>query len=312
MIKNFLYLDQEKMYSLSSQLFEGITEYIFNESTSTQEDSESQKGPIGSGKILADVLKSSIKNTEKKFLHDYSYTLFEKYLIENKRVVDVNNTETDIDTLSTLIANNSFIKIKQKAIFNDSNKITELFSNFNTIGEAIAHATHYGEIETLRNQLKILKSGSSNHNKKSQIDNELKRLTNISAIAKQDGLYQDPKFLSHLELLIKYGFSDQFEIQQHFGDVIYTSCLNRANLRETEDSLIKKYSRKTTSNIVVFGIVCQAFDRHDPVIDDNQDFQNMKAAIMNLVEHLTSIENSISGKQFNEIIIDPLAVYIEV
>ena len=28
MIKNITYLDEDKMYSLSSQLFEGVTEYI--------------------------------------------------------------------------------------------------------------------------------------------------------------------------------------------------------------------------------------------------------------------------------------------
>lgn len=43
MIKNFIYLDEEKMYSLSSQLFEGITEYVLNESSSEQSDSEEQK-----------------------------------------------------------------------------------------------------------------------------------------------------------------------------------------------------------------------------------------------------------------------------
>jgi len=33
MIKNFIYLDEEKMYSLSSQLFEGVTEYVLHESS---------------------------------------------------------------------------------------------------------------------------------------------------------------------------------------------------------------------------------------------------------------------------------------
>lgn len=30
MIKNFIYLDEEKLYSLSSQIFEGVTEYVLN------------------------------------------------------------------------------------------------------------------------------------------------------------------------------------------------------------------------------------------------------------------------------------------
>ena len=72
MIKNFVYLDEEKMYSLSSQIFEGITEYILSESTSESQKSESQKGDIGSGRILGDILKQADRQSEKKFLHDYS------------------------------------------------------------------------------------------------------------------------------------------------------------------------------------------------------------------------------------------------
>ena len=85
MIKNFIYLDEEKMYSLSSQLFEGVTEYILNDSTSSTEGSEEQKGPVGSGKILGDILKNSERSTEKKFLNDYSYFIFEKKTIGRRK-----------------------------------------------------------------------------------------------------------------------------------------------------------------------------------------------------------------------------------
>ena len=61
MIKSFIYLDEQKMYSLSSQIFEGITEYVLSESGSENQNSESQKGPVGSGRVLADVIKSSSK-----------------------------------------------------------------------------------------------------------------------------------------------------------------------------------------------------------------------------------------------------------
>jgi len=39
-IKSFIYLDNDKMYSISSQLFEGLTEYILrdNKNTSTEDD----------------------------------------------------------------------------------------------------------------------------------------------------------------------------------------------------------------------------------------------------------------------------------
>lgn len=120
MIKNFIYLDEEKMYSLSSQLFEGVTEYVLNESSSEQEKSEEQKGPIGSGRILGDILRNRERNTEKKFLNDYSYTIFEKKLLEDERVLTVNGNEVEIENLCK---DKSFIKITSKATFNDINSI---------------------------------------------------------------------------------------------------------------------------------------------------------------------------------------------
>ena len=67
MIKNIIYLDEDKMYSLSSQLFEGVTEYVLNEKSLDKSESEQQKGPINSGKIVGDILKNSERNTEKSF-----------------------------------------------------------------------------------------------------------------------------------------------------------------------------------------------------------------------------------------------------
>ena len=57
-IKSFIYLDEYKMYSISSQIFEGVTESLMSYKGSTTEKEEEQKGPIGSGQIMADILKS--------------------------------------------------------------------------------------------------------------------------------------------------------------------------------------------------------------------------------------------------------------
>lgn len=312
MIKSFIYLDEEKMYSLSSQLFEGITEYVLNENATENQDTESQKGPVGSGKVLADVIISSSKATEKRFFHDYSFTVFERYLLEQGRVLDLTQPTLSIENLKASITDFSFIKVKAKAIFNDVDKITELFKEFNTIGEALAHMGAFERIGELNKELALLKSQNPDRNKKSLLEAEHKKLTNLSKLAKESGLYQDQKFLDNLGLLTKYGFSDQFEISQAKGEVIFTSCLKREFLREKEDILVKKYSRKTEKEAVVLGIISQAFSSYDAEPSDSADFSNMKAAILNLVEHLTNIENSISGKQDNEVIIDPIAVYFEV
>lgn len=57
-IKSFIYLDEYKMYSISSQIFEGITDSLVNYQESTTGQTEKQKGPIDSGRIMGDILKS--------------------------------------------------------------------------------------------------------------------------------------------------------------------------------------------------------------------------------------------------------------
>ncbi|WP_428718951.1 DUF6414 family protein [Undibacterium curvum] len=312
MIKSFIYLDEQKMYSLSSQIFEGITEYVLNESCSANEESESQKGPVGSGKILADVIRTSGKSSEKKFLHDYSFTLFERHLKQEHRILDLSSLSVELNSLRDSIDNFSFIKVKARAVFNDVNKITELFTEFNNLGEALAHMGTHQEALELKRQLDEVSNNPKYKETKARLEVEYKKVTNISKLAKDSGLYQDPKFMSNLSLLTKYGFSDQFEINQLCGDVIFTSCLKREFLREKEDLLVKKYSRKTEKEVVVFGVISQAFSTYEARKKSDHEYPNLKAGIKTLVEHLSDVENSISGKQENEIIIDPIAAYFEV
>ena len=81
-IKSFVYLDEYKMYSISSQLFEGLTEYVLSGKKSEYAKSEEQKGKILSGNLMGEILVKEQSSTEKKYLHDYAYNLFENKLSE--------------------------------------------------------------------------------------------------------------------------------------------------------------------------------------------------------------------------------------
>ena len=61
-MRSFIYLDEYKMYSLSSQIFEGLTESIVDEEKSQIQDSDSQKGKIGSGRLMANIIRNESKS----------------------------------------------------------------------------------------------------------------------------------------------------------------------------------------------------------------------------------------------------------
>src|SRR5690606_990792 len=142
----------------SSQLFEGLTEYIVRTENKSKKEEESQKGPIGSGRVLADIIEKNTNETEKKFLHDFSYNLFEDTLINEGRVLelDVNNIDNKIETISDY----SFVKISGNVVFNDLKIIEDTIRNFNKIGEALGFLTqkaaYDNELENLKQTLNTI------------------------------------------------------------------------------------------------------------------------------------------------------------
>ena len=308
MIKNFIYLDEEKMYSLSSQLFEGVTEYVLNESSSEQGKSEEQKGPVGSGRVLGDILKNSERNTEKKFLNDYSYTIFEKKLLEEELVLIVSGDKAEESNICT---DKSFIKITSKATFNDINSINNTLKNFNKIGKALAHITNFQEISAVREQLEKAKQNAKDRNQKSKLQAQLKSMTSINKLATESGLQQDQSFLDDLSLVLTYGFQDQLEVQMDLVGSIFSANLNRSFLREPEELVIRKYSRKTEVEFTLFGIITQHQREKIEELEEKKDYDSIKEALLNLVSHISNVEATFTGRLSNEIILDPIALYTE-
>lgn len=307
-IKNIIYLDEDKMYSLSSQLFEGVTEYVLNEKNLEKSESEEQKGPISSGRIVGDILKNSERNTEKKFLNDYSYTLFEQKLIEEDKVIVASDTSNDFEES---LGRKSFIKIKAKVTFNDINSIINTFGIFNELGKALTYVTVFEDIEGIESELAEARKTRNDKNRVSELTAELKKLKDIDRLAIESGLKYDNKFLQNLNFLLEYGLKDQFEVEMKIPNRIVSANLNRDFLRGSEDLLIRKYSRETEVEFTLFGIVTQYKKEQLEITDEGNNYENMKDAMMHLVAHMTNLESAFTGRRSNEIIIDPIALYTE-
>ncbi len=277
MIKNFIYLDESKMYSLSSQIFEGIAEYVLNTSSN---EKENQK--LDESKVFANIFKNVYQTEEKKYLHDYSYTIFEKHLIDKDKVLNINEEDDFIDK----IGSKSFIKITGKVVFNDVGHLSNVLKDFNTMGLALAR------MQIMANPL------PKNKNK------------NINQYAKDKGLTLDKKYLDDLKYLLDFGFENQFEVQLKYKDKLFSTNIKREYLREDENLLIKKYARKTEKEFTIFGIVTQYQNLKKDDIEDNSN-NNLKIALMKTVSRFADVELSFTGKLENEIMIDPIAIYTE-
>ena len=304
------------MYSISSQIFEGITGYMTNYRGTTEGQEESQGGPFGSGRAMASILTSGAKTEERKYLHDYSYTLFEHHLQEENNILAINSE--NIDNSIQNIDNYGFVKVKAKIAFNDMNIIKDTMGRFNELGEAIAFLSNFNEIKTVQEELEKLTNTTGDRNTKVALRQKMKALKNIGGLAKEQGLYQEPLLLEKLNFILDYGFQDQFEVHMSVGEYIFTANLKREYLREDEHLMIRKFSRFPESEFVLFGVIAQgptAFEHDGAEISDEPntvDSANFKSAIFGIIEGLFAVESTFVGKLDNEMVIDPIALYREI
>ena len=69
-IRNFLYSDSEKIRSISSQIFEGVSESFVLSKEESKSDSEEQKGKFANGRLLGDIFTQSTSSQELRFLEE--------------------------------------------------------------------------------------------------------------------------------------------------------------------------------------------------------------------------------------------------
>lgn len=322
-LRSFIYLDNYKMYSISSQLFEGLTEYIVRTESQSQQDIESQKGPLGSGRVLADIIEKNTNETEKKFLHDYSYNLFEDTLIKEMRVLELN--KDNIDDEIEKISEYSFVKISGNVVFNDLKIIEDTIKNFNKIGEAFGYVTQKSAYDEELAKLKSSFSSIQDRNQRAKAEAALKSKTDFKKILKEQGLNLDDDYLKNIAYILDYGYNQQFEVQVPVKSstddfYLFSAQLKRENLKDDEVAIIKKYSRETEKEFKLFGIVTQRLtsDSKKKIFEElkaspiNPEQPNMKEAIMNMVSMLTNLEATFTGKMNYEYVIDPIGLYIEI
>ncbi|EJO9909281.1 MULTISPECIES: hypothetical protein [Vibrio] len=313
MIKNFIYLDEPKLYSFSSQLFEGVTEYVLNEHHVEHTDQHTQKGKLASGKIIADVIRETSSSTTKKFLHDHSFNLFQKRLEEESKLLDINSLASTEDILSS-ISDYSFVKIKAQMLVADSQEVLNIYRNFNRIGENII-------ISQMQTELTILeqKHLSSNvKDKDSAVSKEFFKNHNIEKQALESNLRQPKLFQESLIELLEFGQNGALQFHQLLHDTLFSSYLDRDHLREPLNSIIKKYSRLTQREFVVLGVISHKcsddpFQEKHPLaqVTSSDDVGDMKSKMRAISSSMIGVSKFTYGLEHNEIIIEPVAIYTE-
>lgn len=310
-MKNFIYLNDHKMYSLATQHFAGLAEALVGI------DQELE----GTAKHLAELFKAEQRGVDKRYVQDYAYTLFEKQLMQEQKVLEldptaINEREDILPEASRL----HFVKVTGKAVFIDAPSMISNLERFNKIGEAITFVTNYGDINRLhedyRNLVdKVNQSSANKHMKQTKLK-ELERAyqqsTDIKQLVKNSNLHADQNFIESVSLLLDYGYKDQFEVQIKGSQAIFSSLLAKDYLREAEQQIVRRYAKISDRSFTLFGVVTQnPYDKED-MAAGSLDAKSIKEAVINLALQLSNVDTNFAGRGSGEIILDPIAVYTEI
>lgn len=306
-MRHFIYLDTEKLFSISSQLFNGFTESVISEISSQERTDEQQKMSWGKGKQLGHLFVEASKSIEKKFLHDQALVSLEEKLIENEDLLELNNSTVEPVSNETLLSK-KFIKLKAKVQISDYLELKTLLENFNDLGLSITFLSHIEEAMIAKEAQKLLKQ-TSDRNEKARLQAIVKSNPNIEEIASEAGLRLDPDLIKHILNMVSYRYTDEFIFSQNLSSKIFNSIINRKYLREPENLLKRKY-QETHKDLVVIGSICQLPIDKD-VIEVKDSFDNLKEIVQNLALVKQNLDISIDGLMENEVIIDPIAAYFE-
>lgn len=318
-LRNYIYIDTEKLYSFSSQVFSGVTKELVSTSTSMENKGEEQKGVVGSGRKLVDFIETANSSVETKYLHDYAFNLLEKD-IEAEYILDLNAYESESLT-SEILTSKPFIRFESQLRFDDYHKFIDLFKNFNAYGEALFFITNKDDLQSEKQALIDQKNSTKDKGIIRQIDNELKRFNNIKEMAMTAGLNLDSTYLDKMHTILNFGFKDELAISQYLGSIKVTSYLSESYLRESKELFVNKYGRYTHKKFVVIGTLSQSFTeeselskqiaQRDQEISDAVSDGGLGEAIHNLLQIYCTFEKTIRHLLKNELVIDPLAVYVK-
>lgn len=306
-IKSFIYLDDYKLYSLSSQIFQGFTEYVISGSTASLTEEESQKGMFASGKVMSDLLKTEKTSTEKKYLHDYAFNLLEAELTDRELLYSIRPEDT-----TNIIQSKGIIKVTGRAVFNDYSTLQSTLSRFNSIGESFGYFNYKEVVKGLNDSTSNALETTKDRNQRAKIKN-IKQHANkvLTSYLQKNGLHIAEEDIKHTVNIMEYGFHGELEFRV-LPDGLpfqFSAILNREYLRDSETQFISKYSRQTEYDFTMIGIVTQSGKVTEPLAEHG--LNGIKDACLNLADKLRGMENVFLGRLDNECIIDPIAIYRE-
>lgn len=322
-IRDFIYLDVDRLYSLYSQAFQGVADRIVQSYIDRLTSTDTQKGGAFAGSIAEAQTEETSRRTESKVLHDHMYNQLEVRLggaIASPNGLDASNYRTKLQ-------DEFLIKVNGQVEIEDYERFEQFTLKFNQFCEAIAYATSISKpvqnvVDEATAEVNLIKD----RNARVKAQERLKHLNNPKTLAKTMGLSQDEKMLEHLRLWSKMFRPDGFDITIKpdvvSDDVAFRGVVDKSWLRMHPNVLRMTYGGAVLSKWTMVGqitylpgdavLVEQILKANSPAQPEDPNNPSMRDPFRNMFTTSRTLERMFfESRSRLEIIVCPLAIYRE-
>jgi hypothetical protein len=294
LIRDFIYLDSGRLYSLYSQIFNGVVNNTIK-SSNNNFDTESVANKLLSGETVHSSAKEGLTEIENRTMFDDLYNQLEEKLKPVTTIIDRCADVTEI--LDS--AKSSFIyKIIGTVSIHDYSRLSQFMDKFNQFGEIIAQAT-------FRNLSETAKKGTS-----------VKNIINVK------NLNLDKDITNSISFVSQFFSNNGIEVISFpFGketDLVFRNVLSRDCLRIDENILRRLYGCQPCIPWTIVGQIT-SYPREGKNLDevlsgakDSIEKISMADSFMKMFDSSTDVESVFfDSEKYKKINVAPIAIYVE-
>lgn len=253
-LRDFVYLDADKLYSFYSQVFEGVADEIVDSHIANLSSRTRQSESPWSKESLSTEVAELSQRVESRVLYDHMYNQLEERL---GKAIDL-PADLSAANVREKLAGTFLVKVHGPAEIDDYDRFEEFTNRFNELGEAIAYArTISDEGRAAIEQLSQSISDIRDRNEQARVRQQLKHLSDPKALAKELGLQQDDRTLASLRVWNEIFRRNCLEVAVKAGpdvdDIVFRAVVDKRSLRTDSDKLRLLYGGAVLSPWTMVG-----------------------------------------------------------
>jgi hypothetical protein len=323
-VRDFIYVDVERVYSLYSQLFKGIVDRIVDSLEGSEDSTKSQRGPVLQGSVVESSVSELQRRTEVRVMYDEIYNRLENRISEgviDQRIVDK-------ASLQEILSKTPYIKATGPAEIEDMQRMLMFMKDFNEMGVALAQCMiasldDSAVEENVEAQLAHIKDRNERAKAKAKAKKQGDRKRRAQELAKTMNLQQDPDVLAALNLFAERFGADTLDItitpETGMAECAVRARADRRWLRLQPDSIRALYGVYSQTPWTVFGHVTYLPGDSgpkpvgaNPAATQSSETPSMRDPYRGMFHATGAFEKMFfeSHSRF-ELIVHPLAIYRE-